>query len=127
MKELLPAEWFPISIMLIFFLGARSLSPRLSAASISPRSGSVYRLWQSLRIRSFTPVVAASKLLAAPRLRTRLDMVKNQSLPNSSSVGTELERNRGPETSEANLSGSQSTADATKHHVADVLRYKPGS
>ena len=36
MKELFPAEWFPISITVIFFLGASSFTPTDAATVISP-------------------------------------------------------------------------------------------
>lgn len=36
MKELLPAEWLPISRMLIFFLGANNGKPKLSAIFTKP-------------------------------------------------------------------------------------------
>ncbi len=36
MKELFPAEWFPISITVIFFLGASKEIPTLSAMSTRP-------------------------------------------------------------------------------------------
>ena len=81
MNEDFPAEWFPISMMVIFFLGASSFSPRVSAIDIRPCSGSAYNVWHSwrgnqgqkagqmlvnstLRILSFRVVVAASRVLA---------------------------------------------------------------
>jgi hypothetical protein len=68
MKDDLPAEWFPISMMVIFFLGASSLRPRLSAMETSPCSGSVYSVWHSFRIRSFRVLVAVSETeLVEPR------------------------------------------------------------
>ena len=47
MNEDFPAEWFPISMMVIFFLGASSFSPRVSAIDIRPCSGSAYNVWHS--------------------------------------------------------------------------------
>lgn len=41
MKELFPAEWFPISITVIFFLGANSFKPRDSATVINPERISI--------------------------------------------------------------------------------------
>jgi len=41
MKELFPAEWFPMSMMVIFFLGASNFKLRLSAEEMRPFSGSV--------------------------------------------------------------------------------------
>ena len=42
MNEDFPAEWFPMSMMLIFFLGAKREKSRLLAISHSPLSGSMY-------------------------------------------------------------------------------------
>ena len=47
MNDDFPAEWFPMSMMVIFFLGASSFSPRVSAIEISPCSGSAYNVWHS--------------------------------------------------------------------------------
>ncbi len=84
MNELFPAEWFPMSMMEIFFLGGSSFSPSSAADSMSPLAGSVYSPWHSFRIRSLTVVVAASRADseeeeeeepgAPPRKRTRPDM-----------------------------------------------------
>ncbi len=60
MNELFPAEWLPMSMMLIFFLGANSCSPNSAAVSTSPLLESVYSEWHSFKMRSFTEVVAAS-------------------------------------------------------------------
>ena len=46
-KEDFPAEWFPMSMIVIFFLGASSFKPRVSAIEISPCSGSAYNVWHS--------------------------------------------------------------------------------
>ena len=46
-NEDFPAEWFPMSMIVIFFLGASSFKPRVSAIEISPCSGSAYNVWHS--------------------------------------------------------------------------------
>ena len=50
MNEDFPAEWFPMSMMLIFFLGAKREKSRLLAISHSPLSGSMYNWWHSCKI-----------------------------------------------------------------------------
>ena len=40
MKDDFPAEWLPMSMIEIFFLGANSLRPRLAAIEMRPLSGS---------------------------------------------------------------------------------------
>lgn len=43
MKELFPAEWFPISITVIFFLGGSSFTPTDSATVIKPECKEEYK------------------------------------------------------------------------------------
>lgn len=48
MKELFPAEWLPISIAVIFFLGGRSFTPTDSATGINPVENTKIRAKQLL-------------------------------------------------------------------------------
>lgn len=44
MKELFPAEWLPISITVIFFLGGSNFTPTDSATAIKPEDNHKYEL-----------------------------------------------------------------------------------
>ena len=85
MKELLPAEWLPISKMVIFLRGSKRDTPTSLLSLTSPAaapggdqlqldrhrdvplSSSEYSSWQSLSIRSLIDMAAVSAVLAAER------------------------------------------------------------
>lgn len=52
MKELFPAEWLPIIITMIFFLGGRSRTPRLLAIFTRPVNTHTHTQWYNICMHS---------------------------------------------------------------------------
>lgn len=62
MKELFPAEWLPISITVIFFLGGSNFTPTDSAIEISPEEGNKHELHEWISKKQTIPFSLISTL-----------------------------------------------------------------